>query len=216
MYTTFLASAFRSLRFGLGEAHGKGMALQLNTLLDAGAFRVDKAGTFSVDPAKVKDAVKALTGEIMAVQAAGDRKPGSGAAPDAGGHPARGPEGARPPTDCPGGHRAPVHNGGGTADPGRKKLNRTPCQRRLPCHSIEPAVLKARTWFRRLCSQTPLRLPALAVDESSLDVAVWEASPAVGLGPGDRAAGADHARPSRRRTPAPAAPTTTRTTSSAA
>jgi Peptidase family M49 len=74
MYTTFLASAFRSLRFGLGESHGKGVALQLNTLLDAGAFRVDKAGTFSVDLGKVKDAVKALTGEIMAVQAAGDRK----------------------------------------------------------------------------------------------------------------------------------------------
>jgi hypothetical protein len=74
MYTTFLASAFRSLRFGLGESHGKGLALQLNTLLDAGAFRVDKAGTFSVDLAKVKEAVKALTGEIMAVQAAGDRK----------------------------------------------------------------------------------------------------------------------------------------------
>ena len=73
MYTTFLASAFRSLRFGLGESHGKGVALQLNTLLDAGAFRVDKAGTFSVDLAKVKDAVKALTGEIMSVQAAGDR-----------------------------------------------------------------------------------------------------------------------------------------------
>jgi hypothetical protein len=73
MYTTFLASAFRSLRFGLGESHGKGVALQLNTLLDAGAFRVDKAGTFSVDLAKVKDAVKGLTAEIMAVQAAGDR-----------------------------------------------------------------------------------------------------------------------------------------------
>jgi hypothetical protein len=73
MYTTFLASAFRSLRFGLSESHGKGVALQLNTLLDAGAFRVDKGGTFSVDLGKVKDAVKALTGEIMAVQAAGDR-----------------------------------------------------------------------------------------------------------------------------------------------
>ena len=30
MYTTFLASTFRSIRFGLNEAHGKGMALQLN------------------------------------------------------------------------------------------------------------------------------------------------------------------------------------------
>ena len=35
LYPTFLASAFRSIRFGVGEAHGKGMALQLNWLLDA-------------------------------------------------------------------------------------------------------------------------------------------------------------------------------------
>jgi hypothetical protein len=73
MYTTFLASAFRSIRFGLKEAHGKGIALQLNTLLDAGAVRVAKDGTFSVDHAKVKDAVRALTGELMTIQAAGDR-----------------------------------------------------------------------------------------------------------------------------------------------
>ena len=40
MYTTFLASAFRSIRFGLNEAHGRGIAMQLNALLDAGAFKV--------------------------------------------------------------------------------------------------------------------------------------------------------------------------------
>ena len=36
MYTTFLASAFRSLRFGINEAHGRGQAIQLNYLLDKG------------------------------------------------------------------------------------------------------------------------------------------------------------------------------------
>jgi hypothetical protein len=71
VYVTFLASAFRTLRFG-GDAHAVGMALQLNTLLDAGAVRVAKDGTFSVDPAKVKGAVRDLTAEIMNVQAAGD------------------------------------------------------------------------------------------------------------------------------------------------
>ena len=72
VYTTFLASAFRSLRFG-GGAHATGMALQVNTLLDAGALRVARDGTFSVDVPKVKTAVRALTAEIMNVQAAGDR-----------------------------------------------------------------------------------------------------------------------------------------------
>jgi hypothetical protein len=72
MYTTFLASAFRSIRFGLTEAHGKGVALQLNTMLDAGAVRVARDGTFSVDATKIKDAVRALTTELMTIQAAGD------------------------------------------------------------------------------------------------------------------------------------------------
>jgi hypothetical protein len=71
MYTTFLASAFRSIRFGIDEAHGKGQVLQLNDLLDRGAFRVAPDGTFAVDPARVKAAVTALTGEILTLQAGG-------------------------------------------------------------------------------------------------------------------------------------------------
>jgi len=72
MYTTFLASAFRSIRFGLTEAHGRAVALQLNTLLDAGAFRPNPDGTFAVVPGRVKEAVAALTREIMTVEAHGD------------------------------------------------------------------------------------------------------------------------------------------------
>lgn len=71
MYTTFLASAFRSLRFGINEAHGRGQAIQLNYLLDQGGFKVNSDGTFTVDTAKIKDAVIALTREIMTLQAEG-------------------------------------------------------------------------------------------------------------------------------------------------
>ena len=53
MYTTFLASAFRSIRFGINEAHGRGIAVQLNYLLDAGAFKVMPGGTFAVDDGKI-------------------------------------------------------------------------------------------------------------------------------------------------------------------
>ncbi len=72
MYTTFLASAFRSIRFGVNEAHGRGIAIQLNYLLDAGAFKVAPDGTFSVDEAKMTQAVTALTHDIMTLQANGD------------------------------------------------------------------------------------------------------------------------------------------------
>ena len=72
MYVTFLASAFRSVRFGITEAHGRGQAVQLNYLLDQGAFTVNADGTFAVDPAKIRDAVTALTREFMTLQAEGD------------------------------------------------------------------------------------------------------------------------------------------------
>jgi hypothetical protein len=71
MYTTFLASAFRSIRFGINEAHGRGIAIQLNYLLDAGAFTVLPGGTFAVDEAKIGNAVTALTRDIMTLQAEG-------------------------------------------------------------------------------------------------------------------------------------------------
>lgn len=72
MYVTFLASTFRTLRFGLNAAHAKGMALQVNNLLDAGAIRIDSQGRFSLDVPKTKKAVTALTSQIMTLQANGD------------------------------------------------------------------------------------------------------------------------------------------------
>ncbi len=72
MYTTFLASTFRSIRFGIDAAHGRGVAIQLNTFLDAGAVTVDAAGRFKVDHDLIRDAVTGLTRELMTIQATGD------------------------------------------------------------------------------------------------------------------------------------------------
>jgi len=72
LYTTFLASAFRSLRFGLTEAHGKGMALQFNYLTEKGGFAAHPDGTFSVDFSKIKGAVRDLTHELLTLEAEGD------------------------------------------------------------------------------------------------------------------------------------------------
>ena len=72
MYTTYLASAFRSVRFGITGAHGKGMALQFNYLTDEGAIKFEEnKGTFSVDHTKIKNAVRKLSAEIMTLQAEG-------------------------------------------------------------------------------------------------------------------------------------------------
>ena len=72
LYTTFLASTFRSIRFGINEAHGLGIAIQLNTLMDKGAVTVRPDGTFAVDPIKAKEAVTGLTRDIMTIQAEGN------------------------------------------------------------------------------------------------------------------------------------------------
>ncbi len=72
MYTTYLASAFRTLRFGMDDAHARGMAMQVNYLLDAGAYGVNAGGTFSVNTAKAKKAVAGLSHELLTIEATGD------------------------------------------------------------------------------------------------------------------------------------------------
>jgi hypothetical protein len=72
LYTTFLASSFRTLRFGTTEAHGRGMALQFNYLMDHGAFTARPDGTFEVNYAKVKQGVRDLTHELLTIEAHGD------------------------------------------------------------------------------------------------------------------------------------------------
>jgi len=72
LYTTYLASAFRSLRFGLTEAHGKGMAMQFNYLSDKGAFVANADGTFTVDVVKMKAAVRDLAHDLLTLEAQGD------------------------------------------------------------------------------------------------------------------------------------------------
>ncbi len=72
LYNTYLASAFRSLRFGLNEAHGKGMAIQFNYLMDKGAIVAGKNGTFSINMEKIDQAVTDLDHELLTVEALGD------------------------------------------------------------------------------------------------------------------------------------------------
>jgi len=69
MYTTYLASMFVHVRFGVNEAHGKGVAIQFNFLTDEGAIKIDEVtGTFSTDSLKIKSAVRKLTGEILMIE----------------------------------------------------------------------------------------------------------------------------------------------------
>ncbi len=71
MYVTYLASAFRSMRFGIEEAHGKGQALQFNYFVEKGAFKIAD-GQVDIDFSLIRGAVTDLCSEIMTIQAHGD------------------------------------------------------------------------------------------------------------------------------------------------
>jgi len=72
LYTTYLASMFRSVRFGITEAHGRGVAMQFNYLSDEGAIKFDdQSGTFSVDQSKIKQGVEKLTRDLLTLEAEG-------------------------------------------------------------------------------------------------------------------------------------------------
>jgi len=72
LYTTFLASAFRTLHFGLTDSHARGMAIQMNYILDKGGFISHGDGTFAVDFKKIKQAVIDLDREFLTIEATGD------------------------------------------------------------------------------------------------------------------------------------------------
>jgi len=72
LYTTVLASAFRTLHFGLQDAHARGQALQMNYLLDKGGYVAHADGTFAVDFGRIKEAVSALDHDLLTLEATGD------------------------------------------------------------------------------------------------------------------------------------------------
>jgi hypothetical protein len=72
LYTTYLASMFRSLRFGLNDAHGKGMAIQFNFLTDHGAIALNSDGTYRLDLEKFRKGVRDLDHDLLTIEAQGD------------------------------------------------------------------------------------------------------------------------------------------------
>lgn len=71
LYTTYLASTFRALRFGLSDAHGHGMAIQVNYLMGKGGFAVQPDGYFALDLERMKTAVRDLDHDLLTIEAKG-------------------------------------------------------------------------------------------------------------------------------------------------
>jgi hypothetical protein len=72
-YVTFMASIFRSVRFGASSAHGKANMVRFNFFKELGAFsRDESSGTYRVDFEKMQQAMTALSEVILTLQGDGD------------------------------------------------------------------------------------------------------------------------------------------------
>ena len=74
LYESNLGGMFRSIRFGIEEAHGGGVAIQLNYYLDRNAVKVDENGRFYLVKAKMKKAIRDLARDLLMIEAEGDYK----------------------------------------------------------------------------------------------------------------------------------------------
>ncbi|MCB0730286.1 MAG: peptidase [Ignavibacteriae bacterium] len=73
MWVTFLAGTFRSVRFGINEAHGGGNAIIYNYLLENGAYEFDKSTEkVKVNFDKIYSVLKDLANKVLMIQAIGD------------------------------------------------------------------------------------------------------------------------------------------------
>lgn len=71
---SYFIGLFRSVRFGVAEAHGKGAAVQINRFLEEGAASYDeKSGKFTVHPAKLEASITKLVHDLVMLQHAGDK-----------------------------------------------------------------------------------------------------------------------------------------------
>ncbi len=71
-YVTFVASIFRSVRFGASSAHGRANTLRFNYFARQGAFTRGDDGLYRVNPDTMREAVNSLSGVILKLQGDGD------------------------------------------------------------------------------------------------------------------------------------------------
>ncbi len=75
VYVTFLAGIFRTVRFGISEAHGSADAIIYNYILEKGGIEYnDKTQKVKINFDKIYPAVKELAGTLLTIQAKGDYK----------------------------------------------------------------------------------------------------------------------------------------------
>jgi hypothetical protein len=72
-YASYVASVFRTVRFGTAEAHGRAEMMEFNYLSERKAITRNADGRYAIDYAKMPDSIATLTKELLEIEATGDR-----------------------------------------------------------------------------------------------------------------------------------------------
>jgi hypothetical protein len=71
-YSSYVAGIFRTLRYGVAEAHGRAEMMEFNYLVEQKAVN-RTAGKYAVDFAQMPGAIGSLSKELLTIEAGGDR-----------------------------------------------------------------------------------------------------------------------------------------------
>jgi hypothetical protein len=73
-YASYVAGIFRTVRFGVAEAHGRAEMMEFNYLAEQGAIARDaKTGRYAIEFIKMPGAIAQLAKELLEIEATGDR-----------------------------------------------------------------------------------------------------------------------------------------------
>jgi hypothetical protein len=73
-YASYVGGIFRTVRFGVAEAHSKAEMMEFNYLVEHGAIRRESSGRYAIDYAKMPGTLSDLAKELLTMEATGDRE----------------------------------------------------------------------------------------------------------------------------------------------
>jgi hypothetical protein len=73
-YASYVAGIFRTVRFGIAEAHGQAQMMEFNYLSERGAIKRQASGVYAIDYATMPGALADLAKELLEIEATGDRE----------------------------------------------------------------------------------------------------------------------------------------------
>lgn len=73
-YASYVGGLFRTVRFGVGEAHARAEMMEFNYLSEHGAIKRLSSGKYVIDYAKMPDTIAVLAKELLEIEATGDRE----------------------------------------------------------------------------------------------------------------------------------------------